>query len=73
MAQVGPGGGQGAVGFTLGFGLIDLYQALAGAVGLFPAGLFAYRLLADALHVALGLALVGLGALGWRRGVLGVM
>jgi hypothetical protein len=38
MAQVVRGGGQGAVGFNLGFGLI------------------------------VGLGLVGLGTLGWRRG-----
>lgn len=65
------GGGQGAVGFNLGFGLIDLYQAVAGAADVFPAALFAYRPLDDVLHVALGLGLVGLGALGWRRGAAG--
>ncbi len=58
-------GGRGAVGFNLAFGLIDLYQAAAGSVDLFPAALFAYRALDDLLHVTLGL---GLGALGWRRG-----
>jgi hypothetical protein len=44
-----------------------------GAVGfnVFPAALFAYRPLDDLLHVALGLGLVGLGALGWRRGLAG--
>lgn len=68
MALVLRGGGPGAVGFNLGFGLIDLYQAVAGAAGLFPAALFAYRPLDDVLHVTLGLGLVGLGALGWRRG-----
>lgn len=61
MALVARAGGRGAAGFNLGFGLIDLYQAVAGAAGLFPAALFAYRPLDDALHTALGLGLVGLG------------
>jgi hypothetical protein len=54
-------GGRGAVAFNLGFGLVDLYQALAGVVDLFPAALFAYRPLDDVLHVVLGLGLAGLG------------
>jgi len=58
---------RGAVGFNLGFGLIDLYQALAGSADLFPAALFAYLPLDDVLHVALGLGLVGLGVLGRGR------
>jgi hypothetical protein len=62
-------GGRGAVAFNLGFGLVDLYQALAGSVGLFPAALFAYRPLDDVLHVVLGLGLVGLGVLGRGSGV----
>jgi hypothetical protein len=57
-------GGRGAVAFNLAFGLVDLYQALAGAVDLFPAALFAYRPLDDVLHVVLGRGLVGLGVLG---------
>jgi hypothetical protein len=40
-------------------------------VGLFPAALFAYRPLDHVLHVTLGLGSVGLGTLGWRRGVIG--
>jgi hypothetical protein len=36
MALVARAGGRGAAGFNLGFGLIDLYQAVAGAAGLFP-------------------------------------
>ena len=51
--------------------MIDLYQAVAGSVDLFPAALFAYRPLDDVLHVTLGLGLVGVGALGWRRGMAG--
>jgi hypothetical protein len=72
VALVLQAGGRGAVGFNLAFGLIDLYQAVAGSVDLFPASLFAYRRpLDDLLHVTLGLGLVGLGALGWRRGMAG--
>jgi len=62
-------GARGAVAFNLGFGLVDLYQVLAGLVGLFPAALFVYRPLDDVLHVVLGLGLVGLGVLGHGPGV----
>ncbi len=68
IALVLGSGGRGAVGFNLAFGLIDLYQAVAGSVGLFPAARFAYQPLDDVLHVTLGLGLVGLGALGWAGG-----
>src|SRR5260370_25163365 len=71
IALVLRAGGRGAVGFNLAFGLIDLYQAVAGSVDLFPAALFAYRPLDDLLHVTLRLGLLGLGALGWRRGMAG--
>jgi len=71
IARVLRAGGRGAVGFNLAFGLIDLYQAVAGSMDLFPAALFAYRPLDDVLHVILGLGLVGLGALGWGRGIAG--
>ena len=71
IALVLRAGGRGAVGFNLAFGLIDLYQAVAGSVDLFPATLFAYQPLDDVLHVILGLGLVGLGALGWGRGMAG--
>jgi hypothetical protein len=71
IALVLQAGGRGAVGFNLAFGLIDLYQAVAGSVDLFPAALFAYRPLDDLLPVTLGLGLVGLGhsagAGGWRE------
>jgi hypothetical protein len=52
--------------FNLGFGLIDLWQAVAGVAGLFPAGLFALRPGDHVVHVVLGLALVAVGALGLR-------
>ena len=51
IALVLRAGGRGAVGFNLAFGLIDLYQAVAGSVDLFPAALFAYQPLDDVLHV----------------------
>jgi hypothetical protein len=57
-----------AAAFNLGFGLIDLYQALAGVLGLFPARLFGLRLADHAVHVLFGLALVAIGARGLRRG-----
>ena len=46
------------------FGAIDLYQALAGLTGLFPARLFGLRPADHALHVGFGLLLVGVGYLG---------
>jgi len=55
--------------FNLGFGLVDLYQALAGVLGLFPARLFALRPADHVVHVVLGVALVAMGALGLRAGV----
>lgn len=56
-----------AAGFNLGFGLIDLYQAAASAVGLFPSTLFAYRRMDDILHVVLGLVLIVVGMYGLPR------
>ena len=53
----------GIAAFNLGFGVIDLYQAVAGAAGWFPAEQFRYRPADHVAHVAIGLALA---ALGWR-------
>jgi hypothetical protein len=53
-----------AIGFNLVFGAIDLYQALAGLTGWFPAGLFALRPADHAVHVCFGLLLVSVGFLG---------
>jgi hypothetical protein len=50
--------------FNLVFGVIDLYQALAGVSGWFPAGLFQLRPADHVVHVLVGLLLVVLGALG---------
>jgi hypothetical protein len=47
--------------FNLGFGAVDLYQAVAGVVGFFPARTFALRPADHVVHVVLGLLLVGFG------------
>jgi hypothetical protein len=47
--------------FNLGFGAVDLYQAVAGAVGFFPAGAFGLRPADHLVHVVLGLLLVVFG------------
>jgi hypothetical protein len=49
--------------FNIAFGAIDLYQALAGLIGVFPAALFALRPADHVVHIVLGLALV---IVGWR-------
>ncbi len=56
--------GSAAILFNLVFGVIDLYQALAGVSGWFPAGLFELRPADHVVHVAIGLLLVVVGALG---------
>jgi hypothetical protein len=55
-----------ASAFNLIFGCIDLYQAVAGLTGLFPASWFALRPADHVVHVAIGLFLVGVGYLGKR-------
>jgi len=57
-----------AIAFNLIFGAIDLYQALAGLTGLFPARLFALRPADHVLHVFFGLLLLGVGYLGKKSG-----
>jgi len=54
----------GAIGFNLVFGGIDLYQAVAGLTGWFPAELFELRPADHAVHVLIGFFLVGVGYLG---------
>ena len=44
--------------FNLGFGLIDLYQAVASVTDLWPRSLFLWTRVDDGLHVVIGLALV---------------
>lgn len=55
--------------FNIGFGLIDLYQALASFLGLFPQEYFRWKTADDVLHVVIGAALVAVGLMGrtdWR-------
>lgn len=53
--------------FNIGFGAIDLYQAVASFAGLFPTTLFAYKRADDVLHIVLSLLLVGVGLLADRN------
>ena len=58
---------RGIAAFNLLFGAFDLWQAVAGATGLFPSSLFALRPADHVVHVFLGGFLVVLGAKGLRR------
>lgn len=53
-----------AINFNIGFGLIDLYQALASYAHLFPERLFHWTKADDILHVVIGLALIMIGCYG---------
>jgi len=55
---------QASIAFNLIFGAIDLYQALAGVTGLFPARLFALRPADHIVHILFGFLLVAVGYLG---------
>lgn len=50
--------------FNIGFGVIDLYQAAASFLGLFPKSLFKWKRADDVLHVVIGAALVAVGVFG---------
>lgn len=50
--------------FNAGFGLIDLYQALASRLHLFPEQYFLWTKVDDILHILIGLALVIMGGYG---------
>jgi hypothetical protein len=50
--------------FNIGFGLIDLYQAVAGFAHLFPEKQFKWKRADDVLHVIIGAFLVLVGFLG---------
>lgn len=54
-------------GFNIGFGLIDLYQALASFPHLFPEQIFRWTRVDDILHIIIGAALVFAGLYGFRR------
>jgi len=47
--------------FTIGFGLLDLYQALASHQHWFPEALFRWTPTDDLLHVVIGVGLVAVG------------
>lgn len=53
-----------AIGFNIGFGLIDLYQAFASYAHLFPVQYFHWTRVDDALHIFVGLALLLVGCYG---------
>jgi hypothetical protein len=50
--------------FNLGFGMVDLYQAVAGVAGVFPAAVFGLRPADHVAHVLLGFLLVAFGIRG---------
>jgi len=52
--------------FNVGFGLVDLYQAAASFLHLFPEQHFRWTRIDDALHVVIGALLVGVGLYGRR-------
>jgi hypothetical protein len=56
----------GMAAFNLGFGAADLYQAVAGVAGWFPARQFRYKPADHVVHVVLGLGLAAVGWMGLR-------
>jgi len=56
----------GIAAFNLGFGIVDVYQALAGVIGVFPARQFRYKPADHVAHVVIGLALAAVGWMGLR-------
>lgn len=58
-------GSEGAIrGFNIGFGLLDLYQALASFGDLFPKQYFRWTRVDDILHLIIGALLVLIGIFG---------
>jgi hypothetical protein len=53
--------------FNAGFGLIDLYQALASYLSVPPKEYFLWTRVDDVLHLVIGLALLGIGTYGFYR------
>jgi hypothetical protein len=53
--------------FNFGFGLVDLYQALASFVNLPPKQYFLWTRADDTLHILIGVALVFIGGYGILR------
>jgi len=56
----------GIAAFNLGFGIVDVYQALAGVTGGFPARQFRYKPADHIVHVVIGVALAAVGWMGLR-------
>jgi hypothetical protein len=52
---------QGIRAFNIGFGLIDLYQAAASFLHMFPAKQFKWKRADDVLHIVIGALLVCVG------------
>ncbi|MEP7339988.1 MAG: hypothetical protein ABI977_19775 [Acidobacteriota bacterium] len=50
--------------FNIGFGLIDLYQAVASYANLFPKQFFKWTRVDDILHIVIGALLVLIGIFG---------
>jgi len=50
--------------FNIGFGLIDIYQAIASFMNLFPENYFQWKPADDILHIIIGAALVLVGVFG---------
>ena len=53
-----------AIAFNVCFGLIDLYQAIASALSMWPENYFLWTFVDDVLHVILGFGLVLVGLYG---------
>ena len=58
-----------AIIFNIGFGLIDLYQAVASYFNLFPKQFFLWTGVDDILHIVIGLILVIVGLYGVLKDV----
>ena len=58
---------RGAIIFNIGFGLIDLYQAVASYFNLFPKQFFLWTGVDDILHIVIGLILVIVGIYGFTK------
>jgi len=52
--------------FNIGFGLIDLYQAIASFAHLFPEQYFQWTRIDDILHIVIGAGLVFVGFYGYK-------
>jgi hypothetical protein len=50
--------------FNIGFGLIDVYQAVASHLGLFPKRYFKWTRVDDVLHIVIGILLILIGVFG---------